>query len=168
MRDADAREVKIIKDMLIEDEEETGERERQFRWKNVNDSNWDDAKQLDENGDAGMRESDDENEEAWRKMRHERELMLMDKDKLETTGPIPSPLQVSSANADATGGVTRRRRITIVKSAANTPPINAKADSPFLISRSSVLQVFDHISPFDRGLYLVLLKTGHSQFVPRS
>lgn len=149
MRDADAREVKIIKDMLIEDEEETGaERERQFKWKNVNDSNWDDAaKQLDENGDGGMRESDDENEEAWRKMRHERELMLKEKDKLteltlESNLSLPSPLQLSSSNAETT--TIMRKRITIVKSAANTPPVNAKTDSPFLISRSSVLQVILH------------------------
>lgn len=150
MRDADAREVKIIKDLLIEDEEEAGaERERQFKWKNVNDSNWDDAKQLDDDA-GGMRDSDDENEEAWRKMRYERELMLKDKEKLadltatDTSVAFPSPLQLSTTNADTTTTTAvTRRRITIVKSAANTPPVNAKTDSPFLISRSSVLQVFE-------------------------
>lgn len=79
--DQDAREVKIIKDMLLEDEENDGVgRERQFKWKNVDqsinfgDNNNDGA---DGNNHTGEGASDDENEELWRRMRYEREQLLL-------------------------------------------------------------------------------------------
>lgn len=135
MLDTDAREVKMLKNMLIEDEEETGaNRERQFKWKNVNDTNWDDANPTDAaDKDAALHASDEENEEAWRKMRHERELLLKEKaatDLTDVTLQCPSP-------SAATVAAAPKRRITIVKSSANTPPVAAKTDSPFLISRAS-------------------------------
>jgi hypothetical protein len=76
--DQDAREVKILKEIFFEDEETDGlGRSRQFRWKHL-DANGvaiegqEGAENEGENGTQGG--SDDENEELWRKMRHEREL----------------------------------------------------------------------------------------------
>ncbi|XP_055714791.1 claspin [Phlebotomus papatasi] len=77
--DQDAREVKMVKNLVLHEEEREGmTRERTFRWLhvdndfNLNGDNQDN--QLDE-----TRESDDENEEEWRKIRHERNVMLKEK-----------------------------------------------------------------------------------------
>lgn len=79
--DQDAREVKILQEMLLEDEENDGVgRERKFRWRNVDNSLSleNDNRKEDEN--ALNNDSDDENELIWRKMRFERELVLKERE----------------------------------------------------------------------------------------
>lgn len=79
--DQDAREVKILQEMLLEDEENDGVgRERKFRWRNVDNSLSleNDIRKEDEK--ALNNDSDDENELLWRKMRFERELILKERE----------------------------------------------------------------------------------------
>lgn len=126
--DKDASDIKKIQELLFEDEEENGlGRERQFKWKNV-DSNWDEQKNTDEAAEAGAahKDSDEENEEQWRKMRHERELMLK-----ENIANLSTTLNAS----DTPTTDVVKKRITIIKSASNTPKLGVNRDSPFLITK---------------------------------
>lgn len=77
MLDQDAREVKLIQEMFVEDEERDGVgRERKFRWMNVDNSFiLEDQNKLHPNV-LEEHNSDDENEELWRKMRFERDSFL--------------------------------------------------------------------------------------------
>lgn len=131
----DASDIKKIQELLFEDEEDNGlGRERQFKWKNV-DSNWDEQKNRDEADDAGAaahRDSDEENEEQWRKMRHERELMLKENGGVNDTNLTTTFNASDTPNTDVT---TVKKRITIVKSASNTPKLGVNRDSPFLINK---------------------------------
>lgn len=77
MLDQDAREVKLIQEMFMEDEERDGiGRDRKFRWMNVDNSFiLEDQNKLNPNV-LEEHNSDDENEELWRKMRFERDSFL--------------------------------------------------------------------------------------------
>jgi len=78
MMDQDIREVRKIKEMLFEEEEEGASRQRQFRWKNVeNGFSLDDRRP--ENGEGNEGSGDEENEHLWRKIRYEREQLLLEK-----------------------------------------------------------------------------------------
>lgn len=132
--DKDASDIKKIQELLFEDEEDNGlGRERQFKWKNV-DNNWDEQKNGDEANDAGAAHSDEENEEQWRKMRHERELMLKE------NGGVNDSSLTTTFNASVTP-ITDvpvvKKRITIVKSASNTPTLGVNRDSTFLINNGN-------------------------------
>lgn len=126
MLDQDAREVKIIKDTHFEDEEESGlGRQRQYRWKHMENS-----LNLDENhktGDLDGNEnakSDDETEEMWRRMRYERNNILQEtKAQNETIKETKLILTTKT-----------KKRISIVKT---TPNLNTSAtkDLSFLISK---------------------------------
>lgn len=132
--DKDASDIKKIQELLFEDEEDNGlGRERQFKWKNV-DNNWDEQKNRDKADDTGAahRDSDEENEEQWRKMRHERELMLKESGGLNDTNLTTTFNASDTANTDVT---VVKKRITIVKSASNTPKLGVNRDSPFLINK---------------------------------
>lgn len=125
--------------MLFEDEEDNGlGRERQFKWKNVNESNWNDENKNNENDDgtgAGRGESDEENEEEWRKMRYEREILLKDSNTNETIQTnVDSPAVIVISN--------QKKKITIVKSANNTPQLNSNTSTPFLINKGAQHQVY--------------------------
>nr|CAD7599882.1 unnamed protein product [Timema genevievae] len=74
--DDDQREVRILQELLLEDGElhsEGGGRERKFRWKNVD--GLEETGPREDSGDEGLYE-DEEDEEQWRRMRHEREKFL--------------------------------------------------------------------------------------------
>ncbi|KAK5647608.1 hypothetical protein RI129_002500 [Pyrocoelia pectoralis] len=72
--DDDNREIKILQEMLLEDGELHGRgRERQFRWRNIDDNANDDGVPIDGN-DVYLDE--DESEEQWRRTRHQREMFL--------------------------------------------------------------------------------------------
>lgn len=78
--DQDAREIRIIKEMHLEEEEDGQNRERKFRWKHLdNSANFNDSTGVagDTAFDLSQHESDDENEEQWRRLRYEREQLLM-------------------------------------------------------------------------------------------
>lgn len=157
MADSDAREVKKITDELLHEEDQLGEqRERQFRWKNMNDTNWAEdelsRRAAAEGADAAaLRDSDEENEEAWRKMRHERDMMLKDLDraKVLTSADVEmagSPVVGGSVASGAAGEAanpneSRKRKITVVKSATNTPQMGNKETATFLIGKTNEFQV---------------------------
>jgi hypothetical protein len=143
MHDQDNREVKILKELFFEDEENDGlGRSRQFRWKHLDENG------VEIEGDAnaenaendGQPASDEENEELWRKMRHERELFKI---KSQTVNP--------DATATATGDNTKeapipdglvKKRISIIRKTGDISldrPIEKV--SPFLISKVDRIDV---------------------------
>lgn len=126
MLDQDAREVKIIKDTHFEDEEESGiGRQRQYKWKHMENSlNIDDGQNTDDVNASENAKSDDENEETWRRMRHERNNILQET-KNQNEKISESKLVVAAKT---------KKRISIVKTAANLNT-SATKDLSFLISR---------------------------------
>ncbi|KAL3288108.1 hypothetical protein HHI36_002558 [Cryptolaemus montrouzieri] len=76
MLDEDNREVKLLQELLLEDGELHGSgRQRQFKWKNIDDAGNEIEDKKDDDGDVYLDE--DESEEQWRKMRHEREMFML-------------------------------------------------------------------------------------------
>ncbi|XP_050068212.1 claspin-like [Anopheles maculipalpis] len=154
MLDQDDRELEHLKEVFLEDEEKDGVgRERQFRWKNVEKTfSLDYDKTTEQDGDADANGSDDEEMELnWRKMRHERNLLLKEKnidlgavDLTATTLLNPADTTIATGNEQENMnqlGSTScgKKKITIVrKSAASTTVV--KEDNPFLISKSTILQ----------------------------
>lgn len=154
MLDQDDRELEHLKEVFLEDEEKDGVgRERQFRWKNVEKTfSLDYDKRTEQDGDAEAHVSDDEETELyWRKMRHERNLLLKEKnidlsavDLTATT--LLNPMDATIATADEQENMHQlgstscgKKKITIVRKSAASSTV-VKEDSPFLISKSSILQ----------------------------
>uniref|UniRef100_A0A182T882 Claspin n=1 Tax=Anopheles maculatus TaxID=74869 RepID=A0A182T882_9DIPT len=155
MLDQDDRELEHLKEVFLEDEEKDGVgRERQFRWKNVEKTfSLDYDKTTEEGGEAEANGSDDDETELnWRKMRHERNLLLKEKnidlsavDLTATTllNPVDTTITAGDEqqeNIQQSGSTNScgKKKITIVrKSAASTMVI--KEDNPFLISNSTIL-----------------------------
>ncbi|XP_016966732.2 claspin [Drosophila biarmipes] len=128
MMDQDIREVRKIKEMLFEEEEEGASRQRQFRWKNVeNGFSLDDRRPEDGEGNEGS--GDEENEHLWRKIRYEREQLLLEKG---LKPEAASPLSTSVINTSGTGNSIRR--LNIISSKKTT--VEVKKSSPFLISKT--------------------------------
>lgn len=101
------------------------------------DNNWDEQKNKEDTEDAGAahRDSDEENEEQWRKMRHERELMLKENEGVNDTNLTTT---FNASDTPITDLTIVKKRITIVKSASNTPKLGVNRDSPFLISKGVI------------------------------
>lgn len=75
--DQDARELRILTERFVEEEDNGQERERKFRWKHLNNGDMDDVQQnTDQDATAVLNNSDDENEAEWRRIRYEREQLL--------------------------------------------------------------------------------------------
>lgn len=77
--DDDAREIRILTERFVEEEDNGQERERKFRWKHLNNGGDldDSAQNTDPDATGGdMNNSDDENEVEWRRIRYEREQLL--------------------------------------------------------------------------------------------
>ncbi|KAH8371523.1 hypothetical protein KR093_007843 [Drosophila rubida] len=129
MLDQDIREVRKIQDMLFEDEE-GAVRQRQFRWKNAENGmgfSLDDARNAAGEADANEGSGDEENEHLWRKIRYEREQLLLEKGlKGSTSGA--SPLSPAVVNTNSS------RKFTIITAKKTT--VELKKSSPFLISKS--------------------------------
>lgn len=155
----DKKEVKVLQDMFFEDEEKDGVgRERQFRWKNVETTfSLDyDKKPDDEEGGEG---DDEETEAEWRKMRHEREMLLkekkidLDEVHLTDTTLLDRTLEEEEGQQENDSAVTNttttasmtttmvhaKKRITVVR-AKKSAEVTTPKDSPFLISKSSFVQ----------------------------
>lgn len=134
--------------MFFDDEEKDGiGRTRKFMWKNV-----DGVMNLMEgigegDDDQQVHHSDDENEQEWRKMRHERESLLA-----KNTEEKENSLQLSMDNVqesivrtDATAIAETsvlKKRFTIIKKQNTTDSTLNKTngDSPFLISFDKVFK----------------------------
>ncbi|XP_017014336.2 claspin [Drosophila takahashii] len=129
MMDQDIREVRKIKEMLFEEEEEGASRQRQFRWKNVeNGFSLDDHRP--ENGEGNEGSGDEDNEHLWRKIRYEREQLLLEKG---LKPEAASPLSTSVINTSNSGNSIRR--LNIISSKKTT--VEVKKSSPFLISKTA-------------------------------
>ncbi|EDV50912.1 claspin [Drosophila erecta] len=128
MMDQDIREVRKIKELLFEEEEEGANRQRQFRWKNVEAGfSLDDNRP--DNGEGNDGSGDEENEHLWRKIRYEREQLLLEKG---LKPEVASPLSTSVINTSNTGNSIRR--LNIISSKKTT--VEVKKSSPFLISKT--------------------------------
>lgn len=123
--------------MLIESKEDGEDRERKFRWRNnqegfsMDDEN---ARDIDL---IGGEDATDESEANWRKMRHERELMIMEQNKnAENTQEEREILlldQNSQTVSTSNSMFLTKKRITVFKT-STTMDQGVKKDSPFLIS----------------------------------
>jgi hypothetical protein len=144
MHDQDVREVKILKELYFEDEENDGlGRSRQFRWKHLDEN----GEEIEgganaENGENdGQPGSDEENEELWRKMRHERELFKIKSQagqKTEAAVAVDATKEVTIAAESLV-----RKRISIIKKTGDTTldrPAE-KASPSFLISKVDRIDV---------------------------
>ncbi|XP_041760879.1 claspin [Anopheles merus] len=153
MLDQDDREVEQLKEFFLEDEEKDGVgRVRQFRWKNVEKTfslDYDKNGQQEGEGDGEGNGSDEETELNWRKMRHERNLLLKEKNIDLSTIDLTATTMLNPADTTAVAGdeqenmlqASGKKRITIIKKGSSTSSAAAiKDDNPFLISNSSILQ----------------------------
>ncbi|KAH8415473.1 hypothetical protein KR222_000369, partial [Zaprionus bogoriensis] len=129
MLDKDIREVRKIQELLFEDEE-GAVRQRQFRWKNAESGagfSLDDTRnEHGADGDGNEGSGDEENEHLWRKIRYEREQLLLEKG-LKGVNPAPLSPAVQNSNAAV-------RKLTIITAKKTT--VELKKSSPFLISKS--------------------------------
>ncbi|XP_053658312.1 claspin [Anopheles marshallii] len=152
MLDQDDRELEHLKEIFLEDEENAGVgRVRQFRWKNVEKTfslDYDKTAAQDEDPEANG--SDEDTELNWRKMRHERNLLLKDKnidinsvDLTATTLLNPADatgITDEQENLQAGSTPCGKKKITIVRKSNNPSTMAVKEDNPFLISNSTILQ----------------------------
>ncbi|XP_068149650.1 claspin [Drosophila tropicalis] len=147
MLDQDIREVRKIKEMLIEDDE-GAVRQRQFRWKNAESGfSLEDQRNL-ENGATNEGSGDEENEHLWRKIRFEREQLLLEKG-LKGTESLPAPL--SPALNNTTGSIRKINIITAKKKTVET----VKKSSPFLITKTVTSMQQKQQTKAVRGSFLV-------------
>ncbi|EDW37560.1 GL16336 [Drosophila persimilis] len=129
MLDQDIREVRQIKEMLFEDEE-GAVRQRQFRWKNVDSGFSLEDQQRTENGEANEGSGDEENEHMWRKIRYEREQLLLENG-LKAEGATPLSPAVANNTSNSGNSI---RRLNIITAKKTT--VEMKKSSPFLISKT--------------------------------
>ncbi|XP_062134300.1 claspin [Drosophila sulfurigaster albostrigata] len=130
MLDQDIREVRKIQDMLFEDEE-GAVRQRQFRWKNAENGmafSLDDTRNAEGEADPNEGSGDEENEHLWRKIRYEREQLLLEKGLKGAATNVASPL------SPAVGNTNTARKFNIITAKKTT--VELKKSSPFLISKS--------------------------------
>lgn len=127
--------MRILKEMFIEDEEDIGQRERKFRWKNINDIDAT-TMQATEDNDLLADQDDDENEEEWRRLRYEREQLLQkqmaENDTAEASTTTPN-LESNQNGENVTSVVSSIFRRTSLLKTANT------SSSPFLINQSALM-----------------------------
>ncbi|XP_063706067.1 claspin [Culicoides brevitarsis] len=154
--DEDNREVKLLQEMFFEDEEKDGVgRTRKFLWKNVDGAInlMEGVANDDEN--AGLHHSDDENEEEYRKMRHEREALLA-KNNEEKENSLQLTMEATNETTLIQKSVAAetqivKKRLTIIKKTLNNSTDNSlttkNSDSPFLIS-------FDKVHKESRASFL--------------
>ncbi|KAL1512938.1 hypothetical protein ABEB36_002437 [Hypothenemus hampei] len=130
MLDDDTREVKLLQELLLEDGEMHGTgRQRQFKWKNI-DINNDQTEEINNEDDVYLDE--EESEEHWRKMRHEREMFLkqhQEKTEMEDQGVEFS----NTSQLLKIGQKILARSISNSNSQKNTPDDKSKSEdlSPF-------------------------------------
>ncbi|ALC43543.1 CG32251, partial [Drosophila busckii] len=131
MLDQDIRDVRKIKEMLFEDDE-GAVRQRQFRWKNADNAGFslDDQGTNLADGEANEGSGDEENEHLWRKVRFEREQLLLEKGLKAEAANSPLPLSPAVGNTSI-GAV---RKMTIIRT--KTTNVELKKNSPFLISKN--------------------------------
>ncbi|XP_031632211.1 claspin isoform X2 [Contarinia nasturtii] len=138
--DQDSKEIRILTERFIEEEDNGQERERKFRWKHLNNGeNNDDQMQNVDNEATDLHNSDDENESEWRRIRYEREKLLKeqtyDKDMTAVMAAEHVQLETVADQTTVESSLNTSKRIAIIK------PVSAassKTASPFLITRSDL------------------------------
>uniref|UniRef100_A0A034WA45 Claspin-like protein n=1 Tax=Bactrocera dorsalis TaxID=27457 RepID=A0A034WA45_BACDO len=132
MLDEDLRQVHKLQEILFEDEDEAAQRQRKFRWKNLDNSfnleisqnNVTETKPEEEG-------SDDENEHLWRKIRFEREQAIKDHFLNENV--------LEASTSDVTSKINDIRNVTRVNmSKSIVDGSEEKEKSPFLISKELI------------------------------
>ncbi|XP_058056969.1 claspin [Anopheles bellator] len=154
MLDRDHREVEKLKEIYMEDEENEAVWVRQFRWKNAENTinlDYDKKTHENENEEENEEAKDEETELIWRKMRHERDKMLKEKNLDETETDFPAATLLNTTDTTNVIGerennqsvliasTVGKKRLTIVKKQSTTPS-STKEEKPFLISSSSIAQ----------------------------
>lgn len=66
----------MLQEVFIEEEDNGSGRERKFRWKHLDNADLNDHLVSGEQENVEANDSDDENEEEWRRLRYEREQVL--------------------------------------------------------------------------------------------
>ncbi|XP_039965804.1 claspin [Bactrocera tryoni] len=132
MLDEDLRQVHKLQEILFEDEDEAAQRQRKFRWKNLDNSfnleisqnNVTETKPEEEG-------SDDENEHLWRKIRFEREQAIKDHFLNENI--------LEASTSDVTSKINDIRNVTRINvSKSIVDGSDEKEKSPFLISKELI------------------------------
>lgn len=132
--DSDKRELRLLQEMYLEDGEMHGEgRQRQFRWKNIDDNDENERKM---DSDEEQNVGEDELEDAeWRKQRYEREKFLQEQqakggDTLETEmfkiGPRPLMRTVSNVES-----APKREPLKTANPAPAAAPVKKPVINPF-------------------------------------
>lgn len=157
LMDQDLKDVKKIQDLLFEDEENDGVgRDRKFKWKNQSEG----FTMVDENArdavDTEGADQDEENEIMWRRMRHEREVLISEQSQKvgESENSILLLDQNSQTVTTASTSTLVKRKFQIIKT--HSMPVEllnssneTKGDSPFLI-KSATTKKFTHSSFLSR------------------
>lgn len=142
LMDDDLKKVKKIQDLLFEDEENDGiGRERKFRWKNQNEGFTMDDENAMHGDNLESAENEDENEMMWRRMRHEREVLINEQSqKIEAESMSEEILlldQNSQTVSCTNSSVLVKRKFQIIRTSSNTfgqaNNNGDKKESPFLI-----------------------------------
>lgn len=127
--------------MYIEDEEDIGQRERKFRWKNIDNAD-PSIMHASTDTDLPADNEEDENEEEWRRLRFERDQLLLKQTNPDNNCEPPNTTSSSECNQKGENATTTSnvlssifRRTAIVKTATNSPTIS----SPFLINSGALI-----------------------------
>lgn len=91
--DQDARELRILQEVFLEDEDNGSGRERKFRWKHLDNADMNDHLAAGEQENADGHDSEDENEEEWRRLRYEREQVLKQQQQQQTNATGDASVQ---------------------------------------------------------------------------
>lgn len=142
--DEDIKNVKKIQEFLFEDEENDGiGRERKFRWKNQGEGFIMEDENARDTLNAENEEGDEEAEIMWRRMRHEREVLIEQSQKSQSEALLCSDdillLDQNSQTVTSTStSLLVKRKFHIVKTTATTGSsvLEEKKESPFLIKSS--------------------------------
>lgn len=152
MLDQDAREIKKIQELLLEDEDAVG-RDRKFVWKNVSGGDFGlqtDATTL---NDGALADGDNESEEHWRKMRYEREKALNENDAVSDSSFVNILLASSTSmligNSSPSTLSAKKKKIFINKVTPKTKTPN-DTEKSFLINSSRGIT----LAPAARGSFL--------------
>lgn len=135
--DEDAREVRILKEMYMEDEEDISQRERKFRWKNIDNVD-PSILQASNDNDLPRENEEDDNEEEWRRLRYEREQLLLQQINSDGNHDTPNSEAQNVATVTPHTSVSSIfRRTSIVKMAAASN--SSRMSSPFLINQTAMM-----------------------------
>ncbi|KAJ4448178.1 hypothetical protein ANN_10191 [Periplaneta americana] len=131
--DEDRREVRMLQELLLEDGElhsEGGGRERKFRWKNINNVDDNDLQRRDSDNE-GNEDVENEDEETWRRLRHEREMFLQ-QHKMKAGTETEDVLSETSDSQLIKLGRAALKRINSQDKSERLPPVKRTVSDPLV------------------------------------